>query len=183
MNTEDEAGVGLAVHWIQLALISAYEDNCSLRQVRRGRKCLRWTLELESLRREVRRLFNRCWANNNSHSWEFYREAQRRYRKEVRKASKETRRTFCSSINDLPKTARLHRALSRDPKIRLGSLVAPSGVYAIRRGNPGSRACYSLPQFICYGEGSDTCRCLPYQMFRLAGGCEDCYLLKSGMGN
>ena len=55
------------------------------------------------------------------------REAQRRYRKEVRKASKETWRTFCSSVNDLPRSARLHMALSRDPKTRLGSLVAPTG--------------------------------------------------------
>jgi hypothetical protein len=35
-----------------------------------------------------------------------YREAQQRYRKEVRKASKDTWRTFCSSINDLPRSAR-----------------------------------------------------------------------------
>ena len=44
---------------------------------------------IKSLRREVRMLFNRCRANN-SQSWELYSEAQRRYRKEVRKASKET---------------------------------------------------------------------------------------------
>ena len=98
-------------------------DNCPLRPVRRGRKSLRWTSELGSLRREVRPLFNRCQANNNSYSWELYRETQRRYRKEVRKASKETWRNFCTTISDLPRTARLHR----DPKIRLGSLVAPSG--------------------------------------------------------
>jgi hypothetical protein len=45
----------------------------------------------------------------------------------VRKASKETWRAFCSSINELPKAAGLHRALSKDPKVRLGFLVAPSG--------------------------------------------------------
>jgi len=45
----------------------------------------------------------------------------------VRRASKETWRTSCNSINNLPKPARFHRALSRDPKIQLGSLVAPSG--------------------------------------------------------
>ena len=33
--------------------------------------------------------------------------------------------TFCSSINDLPKSTSIHRALSREPKIKLGSLVAP----------------------------------------------------------
>jgi len=46
---------------------------------------------------------------------------------EIQRASEETWRTFCSSINDLPRAARLHRALSRDPKIRLGSLATPSG--------------------------------------------------------
>jgi hypothetical protein len=77
MNMKGEAGSGLAVHWIQQALISACEDNCPLRPVRKGRKSLRWTSELESLRREVRRLLNRCQADNNSYSWELYREAQR----------------------------------------------------------------------------------------------------------
>jgi hypothetical protein len=45
----------------------------------------------------------------------------------VRKASKETWRAFCTSITELPKAARLHRALSKDLNVRLGSLVAPSG--------------------------------------------------------
>ena len=30
-------------------------------------------------------------------------------------------------IGDLPRSARLHRVLSRDPKVKLGSLAAPSG--------------------------------------------------------
>ena len=38
MNMKDEAGLGLAVHRIQQALISAYEDNCPLRPTRKGRK-------------------------------------------------------------------------------------------------------------------------------------------------
>jgi len=125
MSMEGEGGLRLAIHWIQQALIAAYEDNCPLRPAKNRRKSLKWTSELESLRREVRWLFNRCRADNKSSSWELYREAQR-YRKEVCKASKETWRTFCSSVNDLPRSARLHRALSRDPKTRLGSLVAPT---------------------------------------------------------
>jgi len=67
MSVRDDAGLGLAVHWVQQALISAYEDNCPLRQVRKGKKSLRWTPELESPRREVIRLFNRC-RTENSHS-------------------------------------------------------------------------------------------------------------------
>jgi hypothetical protein len=126
MNMKNEDGLGLAIHWVQKALISAYEDKCPLRPVKTGRQSLKWTLELESLRRGVRELFNKCQSDKNPHSWELHRQAQWKYRKAVRKASKNAWRTFCSSINDLPSSARLHRALSRDPKIKLGSLVAPS---------------------------------------------------------
>jgi len=105
----------------------AYEDNCPLRLVKTCRQSLKWAVELESLRREVGRHFNLCWSDKKPHSWGLYREAQRNYRKEARKASKNAWRAFCSSINDLHRSARLHRALSRDPKIKLGSLVAPSG--------------------------------------------------------
>jgi len=127
ISMKHKAGLGLAVHWIQQALINAYENNCSLRLAKKGRKSLKWTSELQYLQREVRQLFNMCRANNKPSSWELYREDQRRYRKEVRKASKQTWRTFYSSVNDLPRLARLNTALSNDPKVRLGSLVAPTG--------------------------------------------------------
>jgi len=91
-------------------------------------------VELESLRRKVRRLFNKCRSDKNPHSWELYTEAQRNYRKEVQKTSKNAWRTFCSSINDLPRPAKLHRALSRDPNIKLDSLVAPSGRHMCSKG-------------------------------------------------
>jgi hypothetical protein len=46
---------------------------------------------------------------------------------EVRKAYKNPWGIFCSYIYDLPRSPRLQRAISRDPKLKLGSLVAPSG--------------------------------------------------------
>ena len=88
MNMKDVAGLRLAVHWIQQTLISAYEDNCPLRPMRRGRKSIMWTLELESLRREVKRLFNKCRANNERYSWKLYREAQGRYRRRYERLPK-----------------------------------------------------------------------------------------------
>jgi hypothetical protein len=44
MSMKYEAGLGLAIHWIQQALISAFEDNCHLQPIRKGRK----SLELDS---------------------------------------------------------------------------------------------------------------------------------------
>jgi hypothetical protein len=83
MIMKDEAGLGLAVRLIQQDLIQTYEGNRPQRPVKKGKKSLKWTVELQRLRREVRRLFKKCRANNDTHSWEHYREAQRRYRKEV----------------------------------------------------------------------------------------------------
>jgi hypothetical protein len=114
-------------HWVQHALITAYEDNCPFRPVKTGRSSLKRTAELEYLRREAKRLFNNSRRDQNPHSWRLYRVAQQIYRKKARKASKNTWRTFFSSINDLPMSARLHGALSTGPKFSLGSLVAPSG--------------------------------------------------------
>jgi hypothetical protein len=91
MNMKSEAGMGLAIHWVQQALISAFY--CSLRPVKTGRETLKWTLESESLRRGVGWLFSKCRSDKNQHSWELYTEDQR---KEVRKASKNAWSTFYS---------------------------------------------------------------------------------------
>jgi hypothetical protein len=56
------------------------------------------------------------------------------YRKEVGKASNEAWRIFCNSINDLPMSVKLQRGLSRDPEIKLGYLVALSGMCTESKG-------------------------------------------------
>jgi len=184
MDMKSEAGMGLAIGWVHQALVSAYEDNCPLKPIIRGRQTLEWTKELESLRREVRRLFNKCRSDRNPHSWELYREAQRTYRKGVRKASKGALRAFCSSIDDLPSSARLHRALSRNPKIKLGSLVAPSGRRTQSEGgNLGALAYHTFPQFWGQTGFNSPCGCPPGKVSRLEAGYEGGHLQKGRMGH
>jgi hypothetical protein len=97
-----------------------------MRLVKPARNSLRWTVRLESLRRRVRRLLNKGYRDRTPQSCELYRESRREYRREVRRASKENWRAFCTYINVLPRATRLHRALSKDHKVRLGSLVTPT---------------------------------------------------------
>jgi len=73
MKMKDEAKLGLAILFVQQALISAYEDNCPIKPVRTRRNSLKWTPELESLSTAVRQLFNNCRTYRNSQSWKFYR--------------------------------------------------------------------------------------------------------------
>ena len=51
MNMRNEAGLGLEICWMQEALISAFEDICPLRPIRKGKKSLRWNRDLELLRK------------------------------------------------------------------------------------------------------------------------------------
>jgi len=34
MNMKVDVGLGLAIHWVQQAPVSAYEDNCNLRPIK-----------------------------------------------------------------------------------------------------------------------------------------------------
>jgi len=52
MNVKDEAGLGLAVLFVQLALISAYEVNCSFKPAKTGKRSMKWTFELVSSEEE-----------------------------------------------------------------------------------------------------------------------------------
>jgi len=163
-------------------LLSAYEDNCPLRPIRNGRKSVRWTSELEFLRREVRCLFNRCQVNYDSHSWELNREAQWRYRKEARKASKESWRTFCTSVKDVPRSFGYIGLYLGTQKLGFVPWwLLPESVRNLRE-KPWI-SCLPLSSLIRCGEGSCTRCCLPYQMFGLAAGSENCYLSESGVGD
>ena len=60
MIMKDEAGLGLAILLHKQDLITAYEDSCPLKPAKTGKHSLKLTSELESLRRVVRWLFNKC---------------------------------------------------------------------------------------------------------------------------
>jgi len=53
MNMSDVSGLVLAICWMQRALISAFQDNCPLRPITKGKKSLTWNWELELLKKEV----------------------------------------------------------------------------------------------------------------------------------
>ena len=103
------------------------------------------------------------------------------YRREVCKVSKETWRTFCGSINDLP---RLHRALSRDPKTKLGSLVAPTRECTQSKGETLDLLLAThFPDSDAVEGGGGTRRCPPCHRRELVGGCQDYHLSQGGVGD
>jgi hypothetical protein len=93
-------------------------------------------------------------------------------------------RGFCSSTDDLPKSARLHRSLSRDLTIKFGSLVAPSGRRTQSEGETLEILLTThFPRLRGYTGVSSPCGCPPSQMPRLEVGYEGDHLQKGRMGN
>ncbi|CAH1974332.1 unnamed protein product [Acanthoscelides obtectus] len=116
-----------AVESLSRDLTAAYEENCPLRKVQGKGKATFWTKDLEDRKRAVHKLLSRVKHRRGSPLWEEYKKALQEYKKEIRRASRESWRHFCQSINDIPATARIHRVLCKDTKARLGSLHDPSG--------------------------------------------------------
>jgi hypothetical protein len=60
IRMKDDARLGLAILLHQQAVISDFEDSCPCKPAKMGKHSLRLISELESLRRVVRWLFNKC---------------------------------------------------------------------------------------------------------------------------
>ncbi|CAH2002388.1 unnamed protein product [Acanthoscelides obtectus] len=116
-----------AVESLSRDLTAAYEENCPLRKVQGKGKATFWTKDLEDRKRAVHKLLSRVKHRRGSPLWEEYKKALQEYKKEIRRASRESWRHFCQSINDIPATARIHRVLCKDIKQDWGSLHDPSG--------------------------------------------------------
>jgi hypothetical protein len=56
---KDEARLGHTIPFVLKALVSSYKENCPLKFVRAGTYSVRWTHIVQSLRKEVRRVFNK----------------------------------------------------------------------------------------------------------------------------
>lgn len=139
IKIKDETGLGRAVLSVQQALMRKPVPLHLLGQENMSKMARR--VEVPQKGSEAA-LFNKCRAETTTKLV-----TQRRGSAEigeVRKASKDARKTFCNTVNELTMLARLHRALPREPKIKPRSLVAPSETYAIRRGNLRDLSYYSL---------------------------------------
>lgn len=112
------------------AIILAYHENCPLRAKKDSRDTPWWNNNLNKMRAEVRRLYNRA---KYSGGWEQYREALTTYNKAIRKAKTESWRRFCEGLNDTPSSARNHKILSKEREQELGSIKRPDGTFTQTR--------------------------------------------------
>lgn len=123
---KNRAEIEAASEKLGSAILSAYQENCPLKEKRDHRGTPWWSGSLDKMRKGVRILFNR--AKSTGH-WDEYRKALTEYNKRIRKAKRESWRRFCQSISDIPASVRIHKILARDSNREIGSVKRPDGSY------------------------------------------------------
>ncbi|XP_031783892.1 uncharacterized protein LOC116416999 [Nasonia vitripennis] len=88
-----------------------------------------WNWELEDLRRETGRTFNRAKNTRNSVDWRIHREAQRLYKNCINAVRIKGWRDYCEDIERYPDVVRLLRILAKNPEVWLEAIRLPTGEY------------------------------------------------------
>ncbi|XP_031349535.1 uncharacterized protein LOC116175515 [Photinus pyralis] len=96
-----------AAAMISDAITASFEDSCKLRTVRGMKRTPWWNSDLEKVRKEVRRLFNRAMRTKLPADWEDHKLAQRRYKDHIRRSKRGSWRTFCGNMEGLPEVQKL----------------------------------------------------------------------------
>lgn len=115
------------VNFLRSAMIDSYEAANPLKK-RVSRKTVAWwNRDLTKARTRSRKLLNKALKTNTVSDWDSYREAQRDYKKLIRRSKLASWRDFCCEIEALPLVARLRRIFASGPSTRLDGLVLPDG--------------------------------------------------------
>lgn len=118
-----------AVEQVNKAIVSAYHENCPEKTKRHnGEKTVWWNKNLERLRTEVRKLFNRAKDDQN---WHTYKNKLTEYNKQIRKAKRDSWKRFCEEVNETPACSRIHKVLAKDgcTKNEVGFIKKIDGTY------------------------------------------------------
>ena len=100
---------------VDQAIRLAYESSCNRKVPKGKQRSSWWSRELQKLRAEVRRAFNRANFAKNEQDWNDHADLQRCYKYSVLAATKKGWEDYCKGIESYPKAARLNRILTGKP--------------------------------------------------------------------
>jgi len=111
------------------AITQAYESSCPLKCYRGKKSAPWWNPELTKLRKNARKLQRRMDRVKDDHNLELYRAAMHSYKREIKRAKKESWRSYCQVIEGERPTARFVKMLSLDKMAKLNTLKKQDGTF------------------------------------------------------
>ena len=123
------ADVEILASYVNLSFQEAMKKACPLKRKKKRKTVPYWSRELTELRREARRLQRIARrAGNDPITWENYVNARRAFQRALKRAKRESWRSFCQEVEGCAPTARIYRLLKNEVH-PLGLLKGPNGEY------------------------------------------------------
>ena len=113
---------------LEEAIITSYHISCPQVKRTRKREVSWWNKELEQLRPETRKLYNRA---KKTGEWAEYSKTLTDYNKMMRKAKRDSWRKLCEDVESTSEGARLQRLLAKDPINPVGTITKPNGEHTV----------------------------------------------------
>ena len=106
-----------SVSLLTSTLKSAYESSCKVSHSSKKFHQPWWSPELKRLRRKYRKLLNRAKKRKDPKSWDDCRKSFNKFKRECRRAKRESWKKFCGDLENTSDASRLRKVLSKDPGI------------------------------------------------------------------
>ncbi len=124
-----------AVNSLTELVTKAYEHSCPEMKSRRKKDGKIWDAGIEKFRLVARRAWTKAIRTTRESDWEAYRAAQKAFRKMVQRKVRETWRSFCAEMEQIPDYARIHKILAKDSSLLPSSLLRPDGSFTSSGGD------------------------------------------------
>ncbi|XP_037959322.1 uncharacterized protein LOC119688728 [Teleopsis dalmanni] len=98
---------------ITAAMINAFENACPQTSI--AEKTPWWSQDLDVIKKQTRKAFNKYMREKNSESWDLYKAKKREFKKALRNRKLESWRNFCSSMKRTSEVSRLQKMVTKDP--------------------------------------------------------------------
>ena len=119
---------------LQTTLNDALSVSCPISRAPNGKNCKSWwNKSLSKLKTECRSAHRRarrlpCYHPQYAERWEQYREKRREYKKVINETKDKSWQNFCTEIDSLSATAKLHKLLCKDNSNKLSWLTNSAGL-------------------------------------------------------
>ena len=121
--------IDVLVNKVHSVVTKSYEAACPMRKSLRKKDNIWWNSELASLRKEARRAWKKAIKTKQENDWVAQKLAQSNLKKTVRRAKRDSWRSFVESTSSLTATARLVKIIRNNETVRVSNVIKHDGEF------------------------------------------------------
>ena len=114
---------------LEECITNAFNDSCKPSKGKTGEKPPWWTPKLEEMKTEVFKLKRRMKRHKHDITKADYDRAKKNYKTEIKVSKAKSWQKFCTDMNDINSTARVHKLLKMGKREDIGSLKKDNGEF------------------------------------------------------